>query len=374
MGADTLSVEDNLRLQAALLQAVKMAVVATRPDGEILYWNPFAEQLYGWTADEVLGRNIVEMMVPPSGMQSAAEIMSLLRKGESWSGEFTVKRKDGAYFTASVTDSPIFDQAGSLIGLVGVSHDLTPVDQARVELERQVAQRTAELEAANQNLRDLSARLIQLRDEECRRIARDLHDSVGQLLAAIGMNIGVIKRQSHALDEAGARAVSENEILVAEISREIRTISHLLHPPLLDELGLVSALHSYVDGYSARSKIHVDLIIPPDFGRLTDDIEIACFRIVQECLTNIHRHSKSSAAAITMRHGDGRVLVEVSDGGIGMPRHRLAELTSSGGSGVGLAGMQERVRQLGGTLEIHSGAGGTTVMASLPLKQSPVVA
>ena len=117
--------------------------------------------------------------------------MSLLRKGESWTGEFTVKRKDGAYFTASVTDSPIFDQAGRLVGIVGVSHDLTPVNQARVELERQVAQRTAELEAANQNLRDLSARLIQLRDEESRRIARDLHDSVGQLLAAIGMNIGV---------------------------------------------------------------------------------------------------------------------------------------------------------------------------------------
>lgn len=374
MHIDIISAENNLRVQAALLQAVKVAVVATRPDGQIIFWNAFAEQLYGWTAEEVLGRNIVDITVPPTGNQSAADIMTSLQKGESWTGEFTVKRKDGAYFTASVTDSPIFDDSAMLIGIVGVSHDLTPANRARAELERQVAQRTAELNAANQHLRDLSVRLIQLRDEESRRIARDLHDSVGQLLAAIGMNIGVVKQQSHALDAAGARAVSENEVLIAEIGREIRSISHLLHPPLLDELGLVSALHSYVDGYSARSKIHVDLIIPADFGRLSDDIEIACFRIVQECLTNIHRHSKSAAAAITMRHAHGCVLVEVTDRGIGMPRHRIAQLTSPHGSGVGLAGMHERVRQLGGTLEIHSGAGGTTVMASLPLKQSAIVA
>ena len=183
--------------------------------------------------------------------------MSLLRKGESWTGEFTVKRKDGACFTASITDSPIFDDAGSLAGIVGVSHDLTPVDQARVELERQVAQRTAELEAANQNLRDLSFRLIQLRDEESRRIARDLHDSVGQLLAAIGMNIGVVKRQSWpSMKRAGAPSPKMKYSSPKSVA-EIRTISHLLHPPLLDELGLVSALHSYVDGYSARSQIHV---------------------------------------------------------------------------------------------------------------------
>ena len=232
----------------------------------------------------------------------------------------------------------------------------------------------ADLHRKTRQLETLNARITTLQDEEHRRIARELHDSVGQLLAAVSMNSALVAGESHKLSPEAAKRLSDLAAMVEEATKEIRTISHLLHPPLLDEAGLASALRCYVAGFSERSRIVTRLDMPPNLAGLSKDAELSIFRVVQECLTNIHRHSKSSAAAITMRHGDGRVLVEVSDGGIGMPRHRLAELTSSGGSGVGLAGMQERVRQLGGTLEIHSGAGGTTVMASLPLKQSPVVA
>jgi len=242
--------------------------------------------------------------------------------------------------------------------------------KAHEELERKVQERTEDLKLANENLRDLSSRLQQIRDEERRQIARELHDSIGQLLAALAMNIAVVQRQSDKLDSLGARAVSENAAMVEQISREIRTISHLLHPPLLDAAGLASALRWYVDGFSERSKISVDLEIPEEFGRLSDEMEIAVFRMVQECLTNIHRHSGGTSAAIRLHQEDHRVLVEVKDQGKGISLEKQLELSSPGRTGVGFRGMRERIRQLGGTLEIQSDNAGTAVKATLPLRDS----
>jgi signal transduction histidine kinase len=239
--------------------------------------------------------------------------------------------------------------------------------KAHEELEGRVRERTADLHLANESLRELSSRLQQMRDGERRQIARELHDSVGQLLAALSMNIAVVQRQSEKLDSAGARAVSENAAMVEQISREIRTISHLLHPPLLDAAGLASAVRWYVDGFSERSKIRVDLDLPKEFARLSDEMEIAIFRMVQECLTNIHRHSGSSSAVIRMREEDHNVFIEVHDQGRGIPLEKQLELSSSSRTGVGFRGMRERLRQLGGTLEIRSDGAGTAVTATLPL-------
>lgn len=235
----------------------------------------------------------------------------------------------------------------------------------RAELEKRVQERTAELDAANQSLRELSARLLQTRDQEARRIARELHDSAGQLLAAISMNIAKVKAQSHKLDEAGVRAVTENVGMIEQISSEIRTISHLLHPPLLDELGLTSALRWYVEGFSERSKIVVEVEIPPDLGRLPTEQEIAIFRIVQECLTNIHRHADSKTAAIRIRRDAEQIVVMAEDSGKGIPADKL----QASALGVGFRGMHERIRYLGGKLELHSGSKGTVVTATLPLEQ-----
>jgi signal transduction histidine kinase len=239
--------------------------------------------------------------------------------------------------------------------------------EAHDELEQKVLERTAALNAANANLGELSSRLQQMRDEERRQIARELHDSIGQLLAALAMNTAVVQRQADNLDSAGARAVSENAAMVEQISREIRTISHLLHPPLLDVAGLASALRWYVDGFSERSQIKVDLQIPEPFRRLSDEMEIAIFRMIQECLTNIHRHSGGSLAAIRVHEEDHRIVVEVQDGGKGIPLEKQLELSSSGRTGVGFRGMRERLRQFGGTLEIRSDNTGTAVTATLPL-------
>ena len=238
------------------------------------------------------------------------------------------------------------------------------------ELEKKVRDRTADLDIVNRNLRELSARLLQLQDEERRRIARELHDSVGQMLAALTMNLSAVRNDVERLAETAA-ALHDSESLVREMSSEVRTISHLLHPPLLDEAGLASALRWYVDGYAQRSGIKVDLELPEDLGRLRSELETAIFRVVQECLTNVHRHSGSAVARIRLRQREHQILVDVEDEGKGIPSEKREEMATAGAPGVGIRGMRERLRQLGGTLEIHSNGSGTTVAARLPVDEMP---
>jgi signal transduction histidine kinase len=187
------------------------------------------------------------------------------------------------------------------------------------------------------------------------------------------MNIAVVQEQAHKLDSGGARAVSENAELLQQVSKEIRTMSHLLHPPLLEIAGIASALRWYVDGFAERSAIKVDLDLPDDFDRLSNELELAVFRIVQECLTNIHRHSESETAAITIRRDDRVLTIQVRDHGKGIPLEKQLELTETSRGGVGLRGMRERLRQVSGTLELQSDRSGTTVTATVPLVPSDAI-
>jgi len=212
---------------------------------------------------------------------------------------------------------------------------------------------------------ELTANIQRMQDDERRRIARDLHDSVGQLLAALSMNIARVTDESHKLSPDVAKLVTENASLVNQISNEIRTTSHLLHPPLLDEVGLPAALRWYADGFAQRSNIQTTLDIPEQFQRLSPEMEIAIFRVVQECLTNVHRHASSSTCSIKIVRDADRLRIEVKDSGRGIPKSKQLTLVSSGG--VGLRGMQERIRQLGGTLEIKSSPNGTVIAATLPV-------
>jgi signal transduction histidine kinase len=246
---------------------------------------------------------------------------------------------------------------------------------AQVELEDAVRQRTVDLDRTNQNLRELSTRLMQLQDDERRRLARELHDSVGQMLAALGMNLAAVGTDIERLTKT-ANTVNDSAALVQELSQEVRTISHLLHPPLLDEAGLASALRWYTEGFAQRSKITVNLEVPADLQRLDRESETAIFRTVQECLTNIHRHSESPTARICIAASDGQICVEIEDRGNGIPPEKQFEMTSTGTPGVGLRGMRERLRQLGGSLDIHSNGKGTLIVARLPVtvaSASPVV-
>jgi signal transduction histidine kinase len=240
--------------------------------------------------------------------------------------------------------------------------------EALGDMEGRVALRTAELDEANRSLGELTARLLKLQDEERRRIARELHDSVGQTLAALSMNLSTIGADIAQLAKT-ASTVTDSAALVNDMTADIRTISYLLHPPLLDESGLASALRWYIEGFAERSRIKVELKIPEDFGRLPNDLETAIFRVVQECLTNIHRHSGSPVARVRVANARGEVRVEVEDEGKGIAPERQMEIMSAGLPGVGVRGMRERLRQLGGSLETNSpGEGqGTVVVARLPV-------
>lgn len=225
------------------------------------------------------------------------------------------------------------------------------------EMEKQVRERTAELEQSNQQLRQLSASLIRSQDDERRRIARELHDSAGQYLGAVSIALEMARQEQG----SATRKLEEAAEMAKECASEIRTISHLLHPPLLEELGLSSAAQWYIDGFAARSGIRVEVEIPKELDRLGNDVELVLFRILQESLTNIHRHSGSKTAKIRIGTDAQQVWLEIQDQGKG------SDGSSGFRPGIGITGMRERVKDLAGTLEINSDQNGTRVRAVLPL-------
>jgi len=258
------------------------------------------------------------------------------------------------------------------------------LQQAHRELEQRVRERTAELtqalgslkeeisvrERAEEQLRHLSVRLMALQDQERRRIARDLHDTAGQTLSAIKMNLAML-RELTKRQPALIELVKDLDSLTNEALQEVRTSSYLLHPPLLDEAGFASAARWFVDGFSKRSGIVVTCTIPQQFERPPAHCELVLFRVLQESLTNVHRHSGASAASVLLVSDDSHLTLEVSDNGTGIPHDRLARLRESADhSGVGVSGMRERVRELGGELEIRSDPHGTTVSVRVPLATS----
>ncbi len=308
----------------------------------------------------------------------------LIQQAIAGDGKYSVLyrqcRSDGTFGWMEGKGQVFYDDAGRPTHMRGVCTDVAERKQVeddlrkeRENLEARIDERTSKLNAANRSLRVLSGRLMQIRDDESRRLARELHDSVGQLLAALSMNNAVVGGEANHLSPAAARAFAENVGLVSQISAEIRTISHLLHPPLLDEAGLASALRWYVEGFSERSGIRVDLEMSDELRRLPNEVEISIFRTVQECLTNIHKHAESPTATIRLIHQGDNLRLEIEDAGKGVPPEKQSLLTSYGSRGVGVSGMRERLGQLGGSLDIHSGANGTRVTAVLPIK-SPVAA
>jgi signal transduction histidine kinase len=243
---------------------------------------------------------------------------------------------------------------------------LVPQIQTMVGAAHVSEDRRQQLERVNLELRHLSAHLLSAQDEERRRIARDLHDGVGQYLAAMKMSFEV------AVVETGEQAAAAGPLkdcvnLVDRCTREIRTMSHLLHPPLLEEMGLASAIPWFVSGFRERSGIAVDLEMPENFDRLPASVEVVLFRVLQESLTNIHRHAGSERAAIRLQVESGTAVLMVQDYGKGFDVRpgRFAP-------GVGIAGMRERARELGGEFKIDSGPGGTVIEATIPLQRRSV--
>ena len=231
--------------------------------------------------------------------------------------------------------------------------------RSRDDLEAEVQERTT-------RLHQLSGRLLHLQDEERRRIARELHETIAQSLVVLKMDLSVLSKSKQLLPAPAQEALHEAGALAQECMRQARTLSYLLHPPLLDEAGLYSALRWYVDGFARRSGIDTELQMPSDIGRLSQEVETTVFRIVQECLTNIHRHSGSPTAKVRIARTSKDVVLEVQDEGHGMPDTAFGRTLNSGPTlGVGIAGIRERVQELGGHLEINSQNRGTTIKVVL---------
>jgi two-component system, NarL family, sensor kinase len=234
------------------------------------------------------------------------------------------------------------------------------LSHAYTELKALTAERTAELQT-------LSQRLLKVQDEERRKLARDLHDSTGQTLAALKITVSLLQETCREVPAALA-IVSDVVQLADQAIQEIRTMSYLLHPPLLDEVGFACAAEWYIEGFAQRSGINVRADIVTPHERLPKSMEIALFRVLQESLTNVHRHSGASEAVIHLLHQGDAVILEIRDFGNGIPRERLQLLRGgSANAGVGLAGMRERLRELNGRLEIESDARGTSLRATVPL-------
>ena len=249
---------DASRQMAAIVASSEDAIISKGLDGIIRSWNAGAERVFGYTADEAVG-NPITLIIPAERLDEEPTILERLRKGERIEHFETVrKRKDGKLLNISLTISPVKDDLGRVVGASKVARDITE----RKEAEE--ARKDAEV----------TARLLQVQDVERRRIARELHDGVGQLMAAIGMNVSQVLREKDRLSDGAASCVVENMSLIDRATSEIRTVSYLLHPPTLDEMGLSSALEWFVEGFSQRSKINVTLHVAPDLGRLAQEHEL----------------------------------------------------------------------------------------------------
>jgi signal transduction histidine kinase len=291
-----------------------------------------------------------EFIHPEDRAKVDAAFEASLDKRSPSTVEYRIVMPDGRVKILEERWQAFHDEEGKPIRVAGTCRDITERVRAEEELRR------------------LSGQLLRLQDEERRSIARDLHDSTGQNLVVLATTLG----QLHASIPSSARKLrklaSEGQELADRCIREVRTLSYLLHPPMLDEAGLEDAIRHYLDGFSERTGVKVTLEISPRFGRLAPDAEVALFRVIQESLTNIHRHSGSLQARIRVARDPQTITLEVSDKGSGIPgnqRKRTGELPAR--LGVGIPSMHERVKLLGGRLAFESTSGGTTVRVTIPV-------
>jgi PAS domain S-box-containing protein len=290
--------------------------------------------------------------------------------------EHRVRRMDGTLGWTYSRAVPLLNISGEILEWFGAASDVTARKEAEENfrklaqtLDAEVRARTRELEEQSNQVQELSWRLLRSQDEERRHIARELHDSAGQTLTVLGISLAQLAQKTGRNAPELATEAEQIQETVQQLHREIRTTSYLLHPPLLDENGLYSAISWYVQGLLERSGLEVQLDIPKEFGRLPRDMELVIFRLVQECLTNIHRHSESKTASIRIARESNQITLDIRDQGKGMPPARLAEIRS-GRSGVGMGGMRERLRQFEGTMNIESDGSGTCIFATIPLPKA----
>jgi PAS domain S-box-containing protein len=330
------------RRMGALFDAAIDGIVGVDSTGRYVDANPAASRLLGYTREEFLTMRLGDLL-PPSEKESITTIWN-----DGGRGETRVVRKDGEI--RDLAYSIVFDVLPGFH--CAFLQDIT----ARKEAERAVQR--------------LSANLLQLQDEERRRIARQLHDTTAQNLAAIRLNLSIVRRSLGSASAAVSESLDESIALTNASIGEIRTLAYLLHPPMIEESGLLASLRWFAQGFEARSGIRVTLDFPEELSRLPIEMETAIFRIVQEGLTNIQRHSGSTVAGIRIERPPDVLRLQIEDQGRGLPLHLRGDDVVIAAAGVGIASIRERVRELGGTLTVQSGDGGTLLNVTLPLPEN----
>ncbi len=366
--------EDRFRL---LVEAVRdYAIFLLDTEGRVLSWNSGAERIKGYKSEEVIGKDF-SIFYPPEDVRAGKPWQQLelaKREGRAEDEGWHV-RKDGSVFWANAVIAPLRDGEGRVYGFAKITRDLTDLRRSEEVLRHSMEQLLGEIEqrteaerAVRQSeaaVRALSARLLRLQDAERRRLGRELHDSVGQLLVGIKLTLNTLESQADKGEDFNGELKECNELLDAAM-REVRTMSYLLYPPMLEETGLRSTVEWYLGGFRQRSGIDVKLKAAPDFERLSREAELVLFRVLQESLGNMHRHSGSATAEVRLKVEGETAVLEVEDQGKGLPAAALAPDVHMGTLGVGLRGMSERVRELGGKLELASSERGTIVRAIVP--------
>jgi PAS domain S-box-containing protein len=351
-----------------LIEFLPMAAYAVRaPDGVIVWFNSRAVEL--WGRRPVLG-DLDERFCGAHRLyysdgrymaHSHTPVAEALETGVSIHGEdVIIERPDGSRVTVCVHIDPVRNPCGTIAGAVNFFSDVTERKSRETEFKTQAQELELAVQQRTASLSRLSCRLMQLQDEERRRVSRELHDGVGQHLAAAKMSVDALVRRIAPDNSADVRLVQEAQRRLEAAINETRTVSHLFHPPLLDELGFSAALRTYAAGFSSRSGIETQVEIPHDLPRLTEQMETALFRILQETLTNVHRHSGASRAAISVAIDRNVLRLEIHDNGKGFDSGK------PGAQGVGLTGIRERLRELQGSLEIQS-AHGSRIIARVPV-------
>ena len=358
------------RLRESFAQAPAAMALLSGPDHRFVFVNSAYLKMSGRSADQLIGYSVRDAFPELCDQPYFALLDNVyLTNTPFLATESLIKvNRNGRMETCYVdfTYHPLRDLEGKVEGILFQGVDVSEKVLARAELEERVRERTAELAQTREDLRTLNRRLFETQDAERKRLARELHDSAGQWLAALKWKLALLREDVGGKRSDPITRLSESIDMVDELSKELRTLSHLMHPLSLDEAGLSPALYSYVAGIAERSGLAVDLEIDPDLGRVPREVETAAFRIVQESLTNVHRHAHTKAAWVRLSRDSVNLYVEIEDRGQGIAEFTSIDATTAK-MGVGLRGMRERVQQLDGNFEFRSGSDGTTVKATLPI-------
>jgi len=364
--------DDATRRLGAIVDGSDDAILSVTLGGVVMSWNAGAERIFGYSVDEMVGRSIEQLL--PAGDRAGGSWVYPVLRGEGSIQSYDAVRisKDGRRIDVSITMSPLKDGTGRIVGVSKIMRDVGERKRSQLllrktldELEKKVQERTTELSQANRSLQELSSRLMQVQEEERRQLARDLHDEVGQLLTALKIDLQNAQHNSDGQFLAGS--LTDSLGLVDRLLTQVRTLALDLRPSILDDLGLVPALRWYANRQAQRNSWTLRLTVEGGIGRLSTLIEVACFRVVQEALTNVAKYAGAKTIELGLRRQAAEVILIIHDDGVGFDVAAARQRAREGGS-MGLFGMQERVRLAGGLMSIVSEPGrGASLELRFPL-------